>query len=163
MPKPWFNQFKCVMGDEAHHFKSKSLTSIMTKLENCEYRFGFTGTLDDTQTHKLVLEGLFGAVKKVTTSAELMKEGTLAELKIKCLQLAHPQEYCQQLKKADYRTEIDHIVQYAPRNKFIENLALSLKGNTLILYQLVEKHGKVLYNNILSESNKQVYIHSFLL
>lgn len=157
MPKPWFNQFGCVMGDEAHNFKSKSLTSIMTKLENCEYRYGFTGTLDGTQTHKLVLEGLFGAVKKVTTSSELMKEGTLAELKIKCIQLAHPQNYCNDLKKADYRTEIDHIIGFEPRNKFIENLALSLKGNTLILYQLVEKHGKILYNNILSEQKKQVF------
>lgn len=157
MPKPWFNQFKCVLGDEAHNFKSKSLTSIMTKLENCPYRFGFTGTLDGTQTHKLVLEGLFGTVKKVTTSKELMDEGTLAELKIKCIQLAHPQEDCKLLKKADYRTEIDHIILNEKRNKFIENLAHSLKGNTLILYQLVEKHGKVLYNSIVSEIKDGLY------
>lgn len=129
----------------------------MTKLENCPYRFGFTGTLDGTQTHKLVLEGLFGTVKKVTTSKELMDEGTLAELKIKCIQLAHPQEDCKLLKKADYRTEIDHIILNEKRNKFIENLAHSLKGNTLILYQLVEKHGKVLYNSIVSEIKDGLY------
>ena len=38
----------------------------MTKLINCKYRFGLTGTLDGTQTHRLVLEGLFGKVNKVT-------------------------------------------------------------------------------------------------
>ena len=51
-----------MVGDEAHLFKSKSLTTIMTKLIDCKYRFGMTGTLDGTQTHRLVLEGLFGKV-----------------------------------------------------------------------------------------------------
>ena len=60
MPKKYFQQFGCVIGDEAHMFKAKSLTGIMTKLHLCKYRFGLTGTLDGTQTHRLVLEGLFG-------------------------------------------------------------------------------------------------------
>ena len=34
------------------------------------------------------------------------------------------------------------------RNEFIKNLALSLKGNSLILFQFVEKHGKDLHNII---------------
>ena len=56
MPKSWFNQYKVVIGDEAHLFKSKSLESIMKKLTVCPYRFGFTGTLDCTLTHRLILE-----------------------------------------------------------------------------------------------------------
>ena len=59
-PVKWFDQFDVVIGDEAHQFKSKSLVDIMSKLLDCKYRFGFTGTLDGTQTHKWVLEGLFG-------------------------------------------------------------------------------------------------------
>ena len=55
MPKKYFEQFGCVIGDEAHMFKAKSLTGIMTKLYQCKYRFGLTGTLDGTQTHRLVL------------------------------------------------------------------------------------------------------------
>ena len=47
MPKSYFANFGCVIGDEAHLFKAKSLTGIMTKLHQCKYRFGFTGTLDD--------------------------------------------------------------------------------------------------------------------
>ena len=34
------------------------------------------------------------------------------------------------------------------RNKFIKNLTLSLEGNTLLLFQFVEKHGKKLYEII---------------
>jgi superfamily II DNA or RNA helicase len=34
------------------------------------------------------------------------------------------------------------------RNRFITNLALSLEGNTLVLYQYVDKHGKILHEQI---------------
>lgn len=148
MPKEWFDQFDLVVGDEAHLFKAKSLTSILTKLENCKYRFGLTGTLDGTQTHKLVLEGLFGAVKQVTTTKELMDKSNLANLKIKALILKHEEEICKANKNDKYQDEIDYIVRSNSRNKFIRNLTLSLKGNTLLLYQFVEKHGQVLYNII---------------
>ena len=66
LPKSYFKQFQCIFGDESPHtFKTKSLTNIMEKLEKCPYRFGFTGTLDGTQTHRLVLEGLFGKVERL--------------------------------------------------------------------------------------------------
>lgn len=144
LPKKWFQQFSCVVGDEAHLFKAKSLTGIVSKMVDCDYRFGFTGTLDGTQTHKLVLEGLFGPTKKVTTTAELIEQKHLADFTIKCLVLKYTDEERQLIKKATYQDEIDWIVRHEGRNRFIRNLALSLKGNTLILYQFVEKHGKVL-------------------
>ena len=152
LPKQWFQQFDVVIGDEAHLFKAKSLTSIMTKLENCKYRFGFTGTLDGTQTNKLVLEGLFGPVRKVTTTAELMEKKHLAELSIKALVLKYPEDVRKLMSKADYQTELDFLVRNDARNKFIKNLALSLEGNTLLLFQFVEKHGKVLFDLISHEA-----------
>lgn len=144
LPKKWFQEFSCVIGDEAHLFKAKSLTGIVNKMVDCDYRFGFTGTLDGTQTHKLVLEGLFGLTKKVTTTAELIEQKHLADFIIKCIVLKYTDEERQSIKKATYQDEIDWIVRHEGRNRFIRNLALSLKGNTLVLYQFVEKHGKVL-------------------
>jgi type I site-specific restriction endonuclease len=44
------------------------------------------------------------------------------------------------------------------RNKFITNLTLSLKGNTLLLYTFVEKHGKILYDMI-KEKTKNDNVH----
>lgn len=148
MPKAWFDQFDMVIGDEAHLFKAKSLTSIMGKMTNCKYRFGFTGTLDGTQTNKLVLEGVFGAVRRVTTTAELIEQKHLADFEIKCIVLSYPDEIRRDIIKKTYQEEIDFIVRNEARNKFIKNLALSLKGNTLILFQYVEKHGDVLYDMI---------------
>lgn len=145
LPKEYFEQFDFVLGDEAHDFKAKSLTTIMTSLTNTKYRIGCTGTLDGTQTHKLVLEGLFGPVMKFTTTKELMEKNQVAELLIKCLVLKYPDATCKLVKGMDYQSELEYIVMNTARNNFIKNLVLSLKGNSLVLFQLVEKHGKILY------------------
>jgi len=153
LDKKYFEQFDVVIGDEAHLFKSASLASIMSRLHNCRYRFGFTGTLDGTQTHRLVLEGLFGVVKKVITTSELIEQKHLADFNIKAIVLKYPDEIKKMLKDASYQDEIDFIVRNDSRNKFIKNLALSLdNGNTLLLFQYVEKHGKVLYDMIKNDA-----------
>lgn len=161
MPKEWFAQFDLVAGDEAHLFKAQSLTKIMTNLTECGYRFGLTGTLDGTQTHRLVLEGLFGRVKNVTTTKELIDSKKLADFKIKALVLKHDEVSCEALKKAKYQEEINYIVSSEIRNKFITNLTISLKGNTLVLFQFVHKHGDVLHRMVenKAQDRKVFYVH----
>ena len=154
--KKYFNKYQCVIGDEAHLFKAKSLTGIMTKLEDCPYRFGFTGTLDGTQTHRLVLEGLFGEVEQVTTTKALMDSDTIAKLAIDCIVLKHDQNISKLWKDYNYIEEINYLVQNKKRNQFIYNLCKTLKGNTLVLYQLVEKHGEVL-NEMMQDLDKEVH------
>lgn len=152
LPKEWFSQFHTVIGDEAHLFKAKSLTDIMSKMINCPYKFGFTGTLDGTETHKLVLEGLFGPVKKVTTTAELINNDTLSRFKIKALVLNYSDELRKIHSKDAYPDEIDFIINNLPRTKFVNNLAISLKGNTLILFRN-KAHGKSIYEALKDRMN----------
>jgi len=130
MPKKYFEQFGCVIGDEAHMFKAKSLTGIMTKLHQCKYRFGLTGTLDGTQTHKLVLEGLFGTAEKIVSTKELIDKKTLANLKIKCITLKHPEKR----ERMTYAEEMDYLVSKVSRNNFILDLCNTISGNTLCLF-----------------------------
>ena len=157
-PGEYFEQFDFVLGDEAHQFKAKSLTTILSGCVNAKYRIGTTGTLDGTQTHKLVLEGLFGPVYKATSTADLIEKGQLASFKIKCLILKHPESVCKMARSWDYNQELEYIVMNTARNNFIRNLALSLNGNTLILFQFVEKHGKSLYANIKEHAkNRHVF------
>ena len=85
LPKKYFESFGAVIGDEAHQFKAKSLTGIMGKLHDCKYRIGFTGTLDGLQTNKLVLEGVFGAVNKITKTENLINKDTYLNLRSKSL------------------------------------------------------------------------------
>ena len=156
-PKKYFEQFGMVVGDEAHLFKAKSLTSILTKMENTKYRFGLTGTLDGMQTHRLVLEGLFGTLNKVVTTKELIDEKTLASFKIKALVLTYPEHECKLVKDMNYQDEIDFIVTHPKRNEFIKDLTLALKGNTLVLFQFVEKHGNILHDLIKSSTDRKVF------
>ena len=148
MPKEYFEQFDYIIGDEAHLFKAQSLTSILTACVNAKYRIGLTGTLDGTKTHKLVLEGLFGPVRKVITTKELIDDNKLAKFEIKCLVLKHSDEECLAIKDKTYPEEVQYLISHESRNKFIKNLAVSLGKNTLILFQMVDKHGRILYNMI---------------
>tara|TARA_S200000501_G_scaffold377559_1_gene436395 strand:+ start:77 stop:1543 length:1467 start_codon:yes stop_codon:yes gene_type:complete len=158
LPRKYFERFDVVLGDEAHQFKSKSLVSIMTKLSNAKYRYGFTGTLDGTQTHKWVLEGLFGPSYKIIKTDELMKKGHLAKLDINVLLLKHPPN-----KFETFEDEVQYIINHNQRNKFIKNLALDLRGNTLILFARVETHGRPLFDLInksnIIESRNVFFIH----
>ena len=156
--KNFYADYKVVIGDEAHLFKANSLTSIMTKLDQVKYRYGFTGTLDGTQTHKLVLEGLFGVVKQVTTTADLIEQKHLSQFKIKAIVLKYSDEIRKQIAKSTYQQEIDFLVSNDDRNKIIRDLTLSLKGNTLLLFNLVERHGQVLHDMITSKApDREIY------
>ena len=129
----------------------------MSKLADAKYRFGFTGTLDGTETHKWVLEGLFGPSYKIIKTNELMKKGHVATLDINVLLLKHPPN-----KFENFEEEVQYIITHDQRNNFIKNLALDLNGNTLILYARVEGHGLPLYeliNNNIINKRQVFFVH----
>jgi len=161
--KNYFKQFDLVICDEAHLSSGKEITTIIEKCINAEYRIGVTGTLNGQKIHSLQLESLFGPVKKVITTKELMDNNQVTNLAIKCIVLKYPEEITKLTQNLKYQEELDFIISNKERNKFIKNLTLSLKGNTLLLYQFVEKHGDVLYNLISNSKFAQdkivYYIH----
>lgn len=156
LPKDWFQQFKVVLGDEAHLFQAKSLQKIMEALDECYYRHGFTGTLksEESKTHRLVLEGCFGFVRKHVSTKDLIDAGTVADFKVKAIVLSHHVDTRKKFKDAlkqvsqaskKYHAEREFITNNQKRNIFIRNLLWSLEGqNNLVLFDLVEKHGKIL-------------------
>jgi superfamily II DNA or RNA helicase len=155
--RKYFECFTAVIGDEAHLFKAKSLTDILTKLHHAKYRVGFTGTLDGSKTNKLVLEGLFGTHEKITNTNELIAQGHLSRLKIKIISLRH-----NHVKFDSYHEEIDYLISHPKRNNFIKNLALDLSGNTLVLFNYVERHGEPLYdliNKNAKDGRKVFFVH----
>ncbi len=155
----FLQQFDVVIVDEAHSAQAKALSEILEKMKTTRYRFGTTGTINDTKTHEFVLQGHFGKIEKVTTTAELMKQGHIANLKIKCIVLKYPEHVCKEVSKLKYQDEINFLCQSDFRNKFIKRLADSLEGNTLVLYQYVEKHGKPL-NDMMQNVKKPLhFIH----
>ena len=156
-PYEYFDDFIGVFGDECHLFKAKSLSTIMSKAKKTKYRIGTTGTLDGTQTHKLVIEGLFGPTYHTTTTKSLIDQDLLSQISIDCLQLQYSPEDVQTTKKMTYVDEIRWIVGNPRRNNFIKTLCQKLTGNTLVLFNFVELQGKPLHELLQKDLQKPVY------
>lgn len=134
---------------------STSITAIVNACTKADYKIGVTGTLSESKVNELALIGLFGPIYRATTTANLIEQKYLAEFSIKSLILKHPNDVCKLSKKWSYQDEINYLISNENRNKFIKNLALSLSGNTLLLFRFVEKHGKILYDLIQTEAEKK--------
>lgn len=148
IPSKWFNDIDCILMDECHQCKSDAIKGIFEKAINVKYRFGVTGSLDKSAVNKLVINGMIGDISKVKTTRELINEGHLSDIKITCIILRYNKESKALIKSADYQTEIDFLCQHKNRNTFISKLALSRTGNSLILFNYIEKHGVPLYEEI---------------
>ena len=158
MDKSYFDKFEVVIGDEAHKCKAKSLTDILQACTSAPYRFGFTGSLDDSITNRMVLEGLFGQHFKLVSTAQLQQQGFLADLNITSIKLKYSEETRKACKKMDYHEEVKFLVTHERRNKVISDLATRLKGNTLVLYQYVENHGIPLHEMISKKASCQTFL-----
>jgi len=148
MKKDFYQQFECIIVDEAHHAKAKVLSGILEKCTQSSYRIGTTGTLDGIECSKLTLEGLLGTTLDVTSTDELMKQGYLSKLSIKCLMFKYNDPTRKLVSRMNYQEELDYILSHARRNQFIAKLALKMTSNTLVMFNFVDKHGKILFELI---------------
>ena len=162
----WFEQFDCIIGDEVHHFKAKSLSYIMASSINAPYRWGLTGTLDDSEINTLSIEGHFGPVYQVTKTKKLIDNGTLSKLEpIEIMHLSYSdsdRKFLNDLKRQNsgktkgsvrFNKEVEFLCNHHERNRLIIDTTLSLKGNTLVLFSRVEEHGKPLLRDFIAEAS----------
>ena len=106
----------------------------------------------------LDIESEIDIEKRFDFSRSNSKEKQLADLKIYCLVLQHDDMSKDFLKDKSYQEEMDFLVSNEIRNKYIRNLCLSLEGNSLCLFQYVEKHGTILKKLIEDKNeNKKVF------
>ena len=168
LDEEYYTQFDTIFGDECHLFASEDqqgggeLIEIMSKLCNAKNRIGTTGTLRDSKVHHLILEGIFGEVYQTTTTKQMMDDKKAAQLYIKCIQLQYQEEERKKMRRKTYQEEMDFLIGHTPRNKFIRNLALSLRGNTLVLFERVEKHGKILHKMLeekVADGRRLFFVH----
>jgi superfamily II DNA or RNA helicase len=128
----------------------------MDKAYNAAHRHGFTGTLADSKTNEMCLEGMFGKIHQVVTTSELMEQGHVAQLKIKGLILKYPDHVRKKMKRVKYPDEVKFLVTCEARNRFIKNLVLSLPQNTMVMFHHIE-HGKYMFEQVKKETNRPVY------
>ena len=154
----YFDQFDSVIIDETHLAHSTSFRHILENSINADERFGFTGTLQETETHVMTILGLLGQATKVTNTQELQRKKILSNINIDMILLKHPLEVCKRVVELNYDEEIDIILENEQRNEFILNLAKKGSGNILILTSQVKKSGIGLYD-LISENvkNKDIF------
>ena len=135
-PREWFEQFNVVFMDEVDKFNQVPLVDIMKQTLNARLRIGFADTLENTKTHELNLEGLFGSsvVCEAPETAEKHHD-----LDITFFRLKYPNDVKEAGKEGKRAEEIKIIQQHEKRNQFICDKACELKGNTLVLFEKVEQ------------------------
>ena len=157
-PKKYFEQFDVVIVDEAHGAKANEMVKIMERCTKAQYRYGFTGTLDGSLANEMVIKGLFGPLRIVTTTKKLMDRGDVATLKIKSIVLNYKDETKKVIVKGKYPDELKWLFSNKKRNKFIENLALSLEGNTMIIFSRVGSHLVPFFEELQKKAKVPVYM-----
>lgn len=155
----WFADFQAIMIDECHNAKGPSLQGILEKSDKAEFRFGFTGTLDGTQIHALVVKSALGPIKKTVTTKELMDSGVVAQLEIHNVILDHCEVDRIMVSKMDYDAEMAFIEAHRGRTEFIALMCSKLKGNKLVLFRK-KAHGKFLFEQFSKIPGKKVYLLS---
>lgn len=159
LPQAWFLDFQAIMIDECHNAKGPSLQSILEKSSNAEFRMGFTGTLDGTQIHSLVVKSALGPIKKFVTTKDLMDSGIVAKLEIINVILNHGDDDRLFVSKMDYDQEMSFIEGHRARTEFLAKMCSKMKGNKLILFRK-KAHGKFLFDKFSAIDGKKVFLLS---
>jgi superfamily II DNA or RNA helicase len=155
----WFQKFNAVFIDEVHELKADSLKGIMEKMIHCPYRVGLTGTFDDVKANKLVIEGLTGPRKVISTTRKLIDDGDVSDIKINIIKLNYDDNESKFVRNymKNYQDEVKYITAHEKRNNMICDLAVSRKKNTIVLFTKIE-HGKALAELINSKTDRPVYL-----
>lgn len=162
----YFAQFGAIINDETHNAQAASLRGILGNMPHVKYRVGLTGTLDECQANKLQIAGMLGPVKRIVKTHELQEAGRATDVKINMIMLKHPEAARQNLaiekesvrQAMRYEAEVQALINSEERNAFIQKLVGSLSGNTLILFDRVDTHGKLLYEQMLSQHRNTFFI-----
>lgn len=149
--KKTLDSVTAVLVDETHTAANTTIKNFLIKMNHCEYKLGFTGTLPDDLASVKLIEGLLGSSESIITAEELIKRGYSPKLTIEAQILKHNYK-----RFNNYHDEIDYICSNDLRNNYIKNLCESLEGNTLVLFNYIETHGKLIYEKLL-ELDKDVH------
>ncbi|QBQ77695.1 putative helicase [Escherichia phage vB_EcoM_WFbE185] len=158
-PKEWFSQFGMMMNDECHLATGKSISSIISGLNNCMFKFGLSGSLRDGKANVMQYVGMFGEIFRPVSTSKLMEDGQVTELKINSIFLRYPDEFTTKLKGKTYQEEVKIITGLKRRTKWIAQLSVKLAKkdeNAFVMFKHVT-HGKEIFEAIKELGYEKVY------
>lgn len=155
--------------DEAHTVKGPVLASFLELAVNCGVRHGLTGTLNDFEADELSAQGLLGPSKRIVTSREIIDAGRATDVTVNMIILDYDVDTKRKYaadqmnvpatrSSLKYNSEVNFINNLDCRKKLINDIALKLKGNTIILFDRVEEYGIKLYDEMKEKHDKTFLI-----
>ena len=140
----YFAEDVCV--SNCHGLKADIVRSVAEMATNASYRLGFTGTMPESKSDHMLIEGVLGPVADRVMPGELIKLKKISDIQINILRLNYDDQTVNHFEQATYEEEKVFTEKDEHRNKAIVNIANKYsqkKKNTLILVKKID-HGKKL-------------------
>lgn len=157
----WFTDVGLLVVDECHKLrKGNKVNKLIDKIPTLR-RFGFTGTLPESEIDKWNIYNYIGPViyKKTTTELrEIAGDKYIANAQAVAIKLQYTYipDYTSVAAMQKYRLELDFIHNSSFRNNVIKNVVSKLNQNCLILADHIQ-HGQNMFNTLSTLADKQVY------
>ena len=157
----WFTDVGLLIVDECHKLrKGNKVNKLIDKIPTLR-RFGFTGTLPESEIDKWNIYNYIGPViyKKTTTELrEIAGDKYIANAQAVAIKLQYTYipDYTSVAAMQKYRLELDFIHNSSLRNNVIKNVVSKLNQNCLILADHIQ-HGQNMFNTLSVLTDKQVY------
>lgn len=145
-----------VIVDEVHGAKARVLKDLLTEC-NARWRFGFTGTMPDSQLECLQVMSYLGPVLREYGSVELAELGYVAHCKINMLNIDY-----NSYKGKTYNEIKDDVFNKTFRMGIIKSIINKLDDNVLLLVGKVEDEGEVLKKALKEDPQFEGYEIEFL-
>lgn len=144
--------------DEVHMLRAGNNFNKIIDIVKTPHRFGFTGTLPESNIDKWNIIGKIGPLLYERKSYELRKDNFVSNVQITILQVFYKNKPPQSLNVLDkYRSEIEYIIDCDYRNKIISKISSNANNNILIMVDYI-KHGEKLYNTLKNNTKgKEIY------
>jgi len=129
----------CVLVDEAHVSRARSLQKILSKSTNASVRLGFTGTLPIPKLEMWQIQGYLGPVLKEYTASDLAKLGYVSHCTVHSISV----KYASRIT-GEYNEIKDAVFQNEYRLRLIKDILSQCDSNILVLVGKIEKEGHLL-------------------
>jgi superfamily II DNA or RNA helicase len=155
------NAVKVVMIDEVHSLKKGNHLNKIIKMIPAVHKFGFTGTLPESEIDKWNIIGKIGPILQNTSSFELRENDFLANVQVQVLNIRYKNpptikvDMNNPTKAYNEECMFTHFNTF--RNKIITNLCKKFDQNSLIIVDKLD-HGNFLFELLKSTiKDKQIY------
>lgn len=141
----FYDDFKLVIGDEAHLWTADTFKKIYSHLDHVKNLIGVTGSLDGARVNIMQIEAYFGKPIQFKKTIDLINDGVLTKPIIKCIIFKHqsqkfknydpskPKE--KQVPNFAFIAEQNAIIESQERLNNLIKLISWINGTTMVLFK----------------------------